>query len=229
MCKDDCGCCQGPQGIPGPQGVPGQTGLQGPQGAGGPQGPAGPQGAAGPMGVQGPQGLQGLPGKDCEGDGHKCCDRCYGSVYSLVNQTLAANGNPGDFAIFEGKSAMSGDCIDWSMAPSGVIKVLKSGDYKLEWTADGQLASPFPAPVPSWGLSIYRNGVSIPGTAIAGFSQSPDDDANCLTQLLNVSLVAGDVLMLKNISTFPIFIKGTHPELVVPTTSASFSILKLSV
>jgi len=216
MCREDheykrCCCCvpgpQGPQGVDGPQGIPGQQGLQG------------------PMGAQGPQGPQGPPGKDCE---EHCCQPCYGSIYSLMDQHIHQEGIAGDIATFEHVSVSYGDCLDWSLASQGIVKVLKSGDYKLEWSANGMLAPPFNSPVPSWGLGIYKNGAIIPGTAVAGFSQSPDDDATCLTQLLNASLLAGDMLVLKNISTFPIFLKAQHSELVVPMTSASLSILKLN-
>jgi hypothetical protein len=180
------------------------------------------------MGLQGPRGLQGAPGKDCEKK--DCCDRCYLSVYSTSDQNLTANGDVNDFAIFEHASAGTPDCFDWSLAATtGQIKVLKSGAYVLQWVADGQLAPPFPAPVPVWALGLYVNGVFLPGTGIAGFSQSPDDEANCLTQILIVNLLANDVLMLRNIGTFPIFLTGGHPELVVPVTSASLSINKASV
>ncbi len=213
MCKDDCKkecccCVQGPQGVPG---------LQGPQGI---QGVPGPQGIPGQNGMQGPQGLQGTAGKD----GECKCSPCCVSVYSVMDQSLGANGSSNDFAKFEATSDAFGDCIDWSQASQGKLTVLKSGHYKIDWAVNGSLAPPFPAPVPSWGLGVYKNGISIPGTSVAGFSQSPDDDANCITQLLCVMLVAGDVLMLKNVSTFPILLRSVHPELVVPMTSASFSI-----
>lgn len=219
MCDDYthnyCCCIQGPQGIPG---------LQGEQGI---QGVPGPQGIPGPQGVQGVQGLQGPAGKDCDcnqtGSG-----RCYVSVYSLVDQQLGVNGSPTDFAKFELTSVGVGDCLDWSMASQGIIKVLKSGDYKVEWLINGQLAPPFPSPVPSFGFGVYKNGVAIPGTSVAGFSQSPDNDAECLTQLLNISLAANDILMLKSVTTFPVNLKAVHAELVVPMTSASMSIMKIS-
>ena len=220
---------QGLQGVLGPQGPKGDMGPTGPQGVmglpgnKGDTGPQGPKGEIGPKGEQGVQGIQGIPGKDCN------CDGCYLSLYSNLDQNLGKNGSATDTAKFEKLSIGTNSCFDWSLAATtGVIKILKSGVYKFDWFVDGMLAPPFPSPVPSWGLALYKNGVIIPGTAIAGFSQSPDDDATCLTALLNVSLVASDLITLKNISTFPIFLKSIHPELVVPMTSAGFSALKIA-
>lgn len=225
---------QGPQGIPGPMGPAGADGLQGRPGIQGIQGPPGSTGASGAMGPQGPQGvpgpvgpqgIQGIPGKDCDCSGQGC----YLSLYSNLDQNLGMNGSATDFVKFENLSVGTNGCLDWSLASTtGVIKVLKAGAYKLDWSANGLLAPPFPAPVPSWGLAIYKNGVAIPGTAIAGFSPSPDDDATALSQLMNCVLAVGDLLVLRNIAMFPINLKAIHPELVVPTTSASFNILKLA-
>lgn len=219
MCKEDmmwnhC-CVQGPQGIPGPQG---------PQGV---QGVPGVQGSTGPQGVQGPQGIQGQkgdPGKDCDCSGSSN----YLSLYSLLDQQLGAYGSATDFAKLENLGVGTPSSFDWSLAAStGVVKVLIAGIYQVQWDADGMLAAPFPSPVPSWGLALYRNGVLLPGSAVAGFSQSPDDDANCLAALINVQLNVGDTLQIKNIGMNPIVLKAIHPELVAPMTSASFSALKI--
>lgn len=216
---------QGNQGVPGSQGPAGQQGAQGPAGNDGAPGPQGPQGAQGPMGPQGPQGLQGIPGKDCDSD---CCDRGYLSLYSLQDQTLDGFGGLNDFAKLENLGVGTASHFDWSnAATNGEIVVLVPGVYQLQWDADGQLSPPFPSPVPSWALALYRNGVVLPGSAVAGFSQSPDDDANCLSALINVRLFAGDVLKIRNQSRLPIFLKANHPELVNPMTSASFSALKI--
>jgi len=236
-----CGCTQGPQGVPGKQGMQGIQGVPGPNGATGPQGAAGPAGAIGsqgaqgvagaqgPAGVAGPQGIQGLqgaPGKDC--DNRDCCQKGYLSLYSIKDQNLGANGSPTQFATLEALGVGTNTYFDWSLAATtGVIKVLIAGVYQLQWDADGMLTSPFSSPVPSWGLGLYRNGALLPGSAVAGFSQSPDDDANCLSALINVALAVGDLLQIRNISTSPIFLKSNHPELVAPMTSASFSALKI--
>jgi hypothetical protein len=248
MCHEGkCCCCFGPQGPQGVAGLQGPQGIQGPVGQNGNQGPAGlqgiqgiqgsaglngqngpmgPQGPQGVMGPEGPQGLQGIPGKDCNRD---CCDKCYLSLYSLSDQNLGENGSATDFVKLELVSAASDDCLDWSLAATeGKVNILKDGVYVIQWNANGELSPPFPEPVPSWGLAFYKNGVVIPGSAQAGFTQSPDDDANMLASILIVNLVAGDSINIRNISTFPIFLKSNQPELVTPMTSASFNIHKIA-
>lgn len=118
--------------------------------------------------------------------------------------------------------------FDISLAASqGMVKFLVSGIYQICWDGDGMLAAPFPSPVPSWGLGMWKNGVFIPGSAIASYSQSPDDDANALAAIFNVNITSGDVIQIRNVSTAPIVLKSIHPELVVPMTSSSFSALKI--
>lgn len=237
----------GPPGPVGPQGPQGQMGLQGPQGQPGSQGPAGPQGSQGPVGPMGPmgpdgqpgpqgpqgvpgpqgiQGLQGVPGKDCNPD---CCQKVFVNLFSEIDQHLAAHGAGVDYAMLQNVGVLSSPLdFDISLASTlGQIKFLKSGVYTLAWDANGQLEPPFPFPVPSWAMGFYLNGVFVPGSAIAGFNQSPDDDATCLTNVQNVSINAGDVIVVRNVSKFPIFLKSVHPELVVPATCASFSAIKI--
>ena len=227
MCKEDMNwhrdynhCCQeGPQGPMGPQG---------PQGI---QGVPGAQGATGPQGIQGPQGLQGPkgdPGKDCDCSNSECCQRVYINLFSESDQNLNAFGAGSDFAKLDKVGVMTPD-FDISLAASqGIVKFLKAGVYQIGWDADGMLSAPFPSPVPSWGLGMWLNGSFIPGSAIAGFSQSPDDDATALAAIFNVNISAGDVIQIRNVSTSPIFLKSSQPELVVPMTSASFTALKIS-
>jgi len=247
MCKDNnCCCCfgpQGPQGVPGLQGpqgqqgvngndgAPGQTGPQGPQG---PQGPAGVNGSQGPVGQmgpqgtpgpQGPQGIQGIPGKDCDSD---CCKKAYINLYSELDQSLSAFNSGNDFALLEKIGVMTADFDITNATLNGTVKFLKSGVYQIGWDANGHLTPPFPSPVPSWALGMWLNGVFLQGSGIAGFSQSPDDDATALAAIFNVTINAGDVIQIRNASTFPISLKAFHPELAVLMTSASFTALQIS-
>jgi hypothetical protein len=217
----------GPQGLVGPKGDAGPVGAVGAQGPVGTQGSAGPQGLQGVAGPQGVQGLQGPPGLDCDND---CCTKVYCSLFSETDQNLTANGGVKDYATFEsvGPVSLPTD-FDLSQAGTlGIIKFLVAGVYSIAWDAIGMLSPPFPAPVPSWALGFYLNGVFLNGSGIAGFSQSPDDDANCLTSVQGFAIKAGDTLQLKNIAKSPIFLKAIHPELVAPATCASFSAIKIS-
>ncbi len=229
---------QGPKGDVGPQGSTGVTGAQGPAGAMGPSGAQGLAGAdghpgsigpQGPQGMEGPQGLQGIqgvPGKDCNPE---CCQKVYLSMFSEVDQPLTAFGGVQDFAQFTSAAIMSSPLdFDISLAATqGKIKFLKSGVYSVAWDADGQLAPPFPGPVPSWALGFYLNGAFVNGSGVAGFSPSPDDDATCLSSVQCLAVNAGDIIQLRNLSKFPINLKSVHPELVQPMTCASFSAIKI--
>jgi hypothetical protein len=199
--RHDCGCCC----CVGPQGV---------------------QGAQGMMGPQGPQGLQGVAGKDCNPE---CCKHVYCGVYSNSDQVLTPNGSVDDFAIFDLVEQVTSLDFDLSQAATlGVIKFLNPGVYRLSWGTNGMLNPPFPAPVPSWGLGCYLNGVLVGGSTVAGFSQSPDDDATDLSIVFFAKVNAGDTVKIKNISTFAIFLKSLHPELVAPMTSTYFTAIKIS-
>jgi Collagen triple helix repeat (20 copies) len=216
MCKEDmdskhrcCCCIQGPQGVPG---------LQGPQG---PQGVPGVQGAMGPQGVQGPQGLQGPkgdPGKDCD-----CPEqaRVYANLFSEVNQTLDQFGGLLDYVKFEGQNQVSAD-IDVSQANiSGEIKIMKKGIYVVSSTAEACLNPPFPSPVPSWGMAIFRNGIRIPGSSYGGFTSSPDDDLEGSTIQVIVQLDVNDLIKVRNIMiNHSILLKSSQPELAFPMTSS---------
>lgn len=208
-----CPCCC----IEGPEGP---AGTQGPQGISGPMGPQGPMG---PTGSQGPRGPKGDPGKDCD-----CHDtHAYLNIFSQLDQTLDASGGASDTAKFELLNALTPPFFDISMAAlTGAIKVLVAGVYVVEWFANGMLQPPYPSPVPSWGLTLYKNGVAVPGASQAGFSQSPDDDASSISARVVIALAANDILTVENISMLPIILKAVHPELVVSATSCSLTVIK---
>lgn len=242
--KRCCGCKEGPQGVPGmqgPQGIQGQPGHDGHDGQPGPMGPTGPMGPKGDQGIpgpqgqmgltglQGPQGSQGPPGKDCEPREPDCCHRAYLNMYSLSNQIIDPNGSPNDFAFLELADEISVGDFDTTLAATqGLIKFLKAGIYQLEWNVNGQLAPPFPAPVPSWGLAMYRNGLLIPASASASFNQSPDDKSNACSMVFNLRISAGDVLRIKNISKSSLILQATHLDLIAPTVAASFSAVQIA-
>lgn len=158
-----------------------------------------------------------------------CCNRPYLSIYSILDQKLSPNGGPLDYAQFQGINDISAPDFDVTgMNAPGQIKFLQAGHYLIAYSVNGRLDSPFPQPVPSWGMSIYINGAQIPGSASAAFSQSPDDDALCVSNNVIIPIAANDILMLRSISKKPILLKGIHTELVVPVAGACLSILKVA-
>jgi hypothetical protein len=229
MCKEmhsepkwhrDCPCCceQGPQGIPGVQGPQGLQGVPGAQGA------MGPQGIQGLPGLQGPKGDKGDPGQDCD-----CTQvaRAYFNIWSQVDQNIGPNAALNNFVKFEGANATTAD-FDYSNTNiTGEIKFLKAGKYVIKYTVDGLLSPPFPSPVPAWGVGLYKNNVFVSGSAQMGFNQSPDDNANSLSNGLIIDVKVNDLIKMLNISTNSITLKASHPEAVVPITSASLSVFEI--
>ena len=218
MCKENHEynrCCeQGPQGVPG---------LQGPQGIQGVPGPQGPQGLTG---MQGPQGLQGEPGKDCDCS-HMCdCPSAYCNLWSQMDQILSAWASANDYIKFEGKNEVSADFDISNAATLGEIKFLKKGIYSICSSVEASLQPPFPAPVPSWSICMFLNGVNISGSSFGGFNQSPDDDIENASGQVIVSVNAGDVLKVRNITINQgIMLKAIHPEIAFPVTCASLDIV----
>jgi hypothetical protein len=149
-------------------------------------------------------------------------------MFSQSDQNIAAFGAGADYAKLDMLGIASPDFDLTQAATLGIVKFLKSGVYQITWNANGQLAPPFPSPVPSWGLGVSLNNVFIPASPSAGFSQSPDDDASGLASIFQLHVNANDVMQIRNVSTFPILLKSVHPELVVPMTSISFTALKIA-
>jgi hypothetical protein len=175
----------------------------------GAQGPAGPQGSQGVPGPAGPQGIQGVEGP--------CCPNvaAFTSIYSLMAQTVPSGGA----ATFELVSETS-PSFDLSMASTtGAVTVLQSGIYQVNWSTEGNLTPPFPAPVPSIAFALSKNGVLLPSTTAASFTNSPDTLANITTATAMVRFSAGDVVQLINTSTLPF---NGVPNQIATTPVCSF-------
>lgn len=190
--KKCCDCKEGPQGVPG---------IQGPQGM---QGPQGPQGPIGQTGLQGPQGLQGPPGKDCEHHEPEClCCESYANVYASPPQIIAPFGGGLDAVLFQGQNAVTAADFDLStMSIDGSVKFLKSGVYYINWGAEAKVQPPIPQPTPSFSFGLWLNNVVVPGSVISGYTQAPNDDTLHISNEVMIPVNAGDVLKLRNASSF---------------------------
>jgi len=220
MCKDerhekDCCCCvQGPQGV---------SGLQGPQGL---QGVPGAQGIPGQTGAQGPQGLQGPPGvcEDCHDKHCKCCES-YANVYSSLAQFLGAFGAVNDTVQFQGANAVTALDFDLSMMNvNGDFKFLKSGVYIIRWGVEAKVQPPIPQPVPSFSFGLWLNGVVVPGSVISGYTQAPGDDTLPIAGEVIISVLAGDILRLRNASSEIINMNPNSIGVLFPVTVASLNV-----
>jgi collagen triple helix repeat protein len=185
---------RGPQGI---QGVPGKDGKDGKDGLSGSQGPMGPMG---------PQGLKGDPGP--KGDCVACPCDCVNSepefaeVYSNQSQLLLASPGPnlaGGVVKLE-NTIFSTSNIDVSQAGlNGKIIVNRAGWYDVATGICGAL-NPIPSPIPVWTLSLFLNGVLVPGSTFANQTISPDEKSNEIVADVFVHFNKGDVLELANTS-----------------------------
>lgn len=177
--------------------------MQGVQGLQGVQGPRGQDGLQGPQGIMGPQGI---PGScvNCGGGDHPVMVAPeFAEVYSIVPQSLAPSagaGMPGQFVTLE-NTIFSTANIDVSQAAAtGKIVINKSGWYDVSTGLCGAL-NPIPTPLPVWTLSLFLNGVIVPGSTFANMTLSPSQQANEVVADVFVHCNAGDVLQLANTST----------------------------
>lgn len=255
-CHCHCCWCIGPEGPQGPQGPQGVQGLQGPMGAQGPmglpgkdgaagkdgkdgldgtpgkdgamgpQGPAGNEGVAGPQGpqgAQGPQGLQGLPGKD----GQLFLE--FAEVYSTANQNLAASPGAnmaGGICSLE-KTVVATANIDVSQAAvSGKVVINKAGWYDVS-TGISAALNPIPSPLPVWTLSLFKNGVIVPGSTFASMTLSPEQTANEIVADVFIHCSVGDVLELANTSNNSILLSAPSIGTNAQVSSAYMKLILL--
>ncbi len=211
-CCTDCLCPSAPQGAVGPQGP---AGLQGATGSQGPQGVQGPQGSQGPVGVQGPQGVQG-----------PCCQsplvsQSVANVYSVADKSIL----PGAAITFENTNEITAGDFDLSlMSTTGQITFLKTGIYSIAWMVEGRLTPPFPAPVPAWALSLYLDGVPVPGSCFSAFTLFPEELTRSPAGAVIIAVTAGQVLTLRSTSTLPISLISSIPGSLQPETCAAIVI-----
>lgn len=211
----------GPAGPVGPQGVPGQNGLQGQPGQ---NGQNGAQGAVGPQGPQGLQGLQGIPG-DCVQCESKA-DVEFAEAYSQLPQELSPSlltNMPGGVVLLENLIVATTN-IDASQAGSlGKFIINKAGWYDVAAGMTGTL-NPIPAPLPVWTLSLFLNGVIVPGSTFSNIPLSPAQGSNEITADTFIYCNVGDVLTLANTSTAPVFLSAPTLGTNAQTNSAYLKI-----
>ncbi len=215
--KCKCCCDQGPVGP---------MGIQGPQGI---QGVPGAQGSIGPTGAQGPQGMQGIPGvcnpEDCIS---RCdCPSAYCNVFAINPQTKGPYASASDTVMFDSSNAVSPE-FDISMyGITGAIKFLKHGIYSIAWTAQGRIQPPVPEPVPSWSFGLFLDGSLIMGSIASGFTQSPNDDTAHATAQVEVEVLAGEVLLLRNTCVSSVILNPNASGSVFPIANSTINIMIL--
>lgn len=215
----------GPQGLPGapgPQGLPGSPGSAGPPGPIGVTGPIGPQGATGvqgPIGPMGPQGPQGVSG------GGSIC-----SVYSQALQVIQPFGSPGSVVTFGNASEVFPPSdYDISGAPSnGELVVMTHGIYLVTYTIEAAISAPIPIPILPWSFGLYLDGVLVPGTVHAGFTENTLNQPSEINERRAFEILPGQVLTLQNTSNQVIAFNPTIEGTSFPITVASMNIEKVA-
>ncbi len=224
-CKCEC-CERGPAGLQGPQGAQGPQGIQGVPGQDGAQGPQGLQGL---QGIQGPQGEPGPKG-DCVECNKECdCAVEFAEVYSILPQTLAASpgANQAGQTVLLENTIYATSNIDVSMAGStGQIKMNKAGWYDVATGMSGSL-NPIASPLPVWTLSLFKNGVIVPGSTFANMTLSPEQKANEIVADVFVHFNAGDVVQLANTSNAVIELTAPSLGTNAQTNSAYLKLILL--
>jgi hypothetical protein len=209
-CNNNCNASmqgvQGQQGVQGIQGLPGAVGPMGPKGDQGAVGPIGPQGVQGEMGIPGPQGI---PGScvNCNNGGGTVppfgANAEFAEVYSKTNQVLGASPGPnqaGGIVLLENTVYNTANIDVSNVAINGQIKVNAAGWYDVATGICGAL-NPVPSPLPVWTLSLFKNGILVPGSTFANQTISPEQQSNEIVADVFVKCAIGDVLTLANTSS----------------------------
>lgn len=220
----------GKDGLDGRPGRDGIDGIAGKDGINGLPGEMGPQGDSiiGPMGPQGPKGDKGDKG-DCVACPCHCNEPEFAEVFSTLAQDLTASPGPnlpGQVVKLE-NTIFATSNIDVSQAAlNGKITVNKAGWYDVYTGMCGAL-NPIASPLPVWTLSLFKNGIIVPGSTFANMTLSPEQKSNEVVADVFVHCAVGDVLELANTSNALINLTAPVVGTNAQTNSAYVKIILL--
>ena len=109
-----------------------------------------------------------------------CCDLEFAEVYSTTAQNLIASPGPnlmGGVVILENTihSTLNIDVSNSSI--NGKIIINKDGWYDVYTGMCGAL-NPISSPLKVWTLSLFKNGIIVPGSTFANMTLSPEQKSN---------------------------------------------------
>lgn len=165
------------------------------------------------------------------GGGQKpsCAEPEFAEVYSTVTQSLTASPGvnmAGQIVLLENTIFATAN-IDVSQAAiNGKVVVNKAGWYDVYTGMSGAL-NPIASPLPVWSLSLFRNGVIVPGSTFANMTLSPEQKANEIVADVFVHFDAGDFLELANTSTATIDLTAPSLGTNAQTNSAYMKLVLL--
>ncbi len=173
---------------------------------------------------------------DCCDDKHphphphcKCPKPEFAEVFSNLSQNLIASPGAnlaGGIVTLE-HTIFSTPNIDVSQAAlSGKIIINKAGWYDIYTGMCGAL-NPIASPLPVWTLSLFKNGILVPGSTFANMTLSPEQKSNQVVADVFVHCNAGDFIELANTSTSPVDLTAPTLGTNAPTNSAYLKVILL--
>lgn len=169
---------------------------------------------------------------NCGGGGDKHCD-CpapeFAEVYSTTAQTLSASPGlnmAGQIVILE-NTIFATSNIDLSQsALNGKVIINRAGWYDVYTGMCGAL-NPISSPLPVWTLSLFKNGVIVPGSTFANMTLSPEQKSNEVVADVFVHCDAGDFLELANTSSAQVELTAPSLGTNAQTNSAYLKVVLL--
>ncbi len=155
-----------------------------------------------------------------------CADPEFAEVYSSLSQDLASPVAPslqGQTILFE-NVVVNTTNIDTSQANiTGYIYVNRAGWYDVTLGVCGGL-NPIPSPLPVWTVSLFKNGVLVPGSTFANIPLSPEQKANESVTDVFVHFDKGDYIEVSSTSLNTVFLTSPSIGTVAVPNSATLKI-----
>lgn len=168
---------------------------------------------------------------NCGGDSGdcKCNEPEFAEVYSQTNQNLSASPGlsmPGQIVILENTLFATANIDVSSAGVNGKIVINKAGWYDVYTGICGYL-NPLESPLKCWTLSLFKNGVYVPGSTFANLTISPEQKSNEIVADVFVHFDKGDVLELANTSDNTVYMAAPTLGTNAPANSAYLKIILL--
>jgi hypothetical protein len=167
---------------------------------------------------------------NCGGGGSHTKDQPeFAEVYSITTQNLFASPGPNQAgqAVLLEKTIFNTANIDVSAAAvNGSLKIMKAGWYDVSTGMSGSL-NPIATPLAVWTLSLFQNGVIVPGSTFSNMTLSPVQQANMIVADVFVHFNVGDVISLANTSSAAIQLTAPTLGTNAQTNSAYLKIVLL--
>lgn len=153
----------------------------------------------------------------------------FAEAYSSQSQQLAASPGanlPGDVVKLENLIVSTANIDTSVVASQGKFIINLAGWYDVAAGMTGTL-NPIPSPLPVWTMSLFLNGVIVPGSTFSNVPLSPAQVSNEITADTFIYCNKGDMLTLANTSTAPVFLQAPTLGTNAQTNSAYMKVVLL--